>query len=108
MQGFGFPFRVAIRLPGRQTSRNRRGGLQGLLIEQARHGALVAKALCADGTENARWPCLPGHKPTQGFQPRIRAGRGAGRNSRQEHSLRQPGIVIRQAFFEPDPIFGFH
>src|SRR3954468_15485046 len=54
----GFPIRVAVRPPGCQASRDRRRRFQWLLIEHTWRGALVAKTLRADGTENAQRACL--------------------------------------------------
>ena len=76
VQSLGLPFWVAVRLPGRQASRDRRGGFQWLLIEQARRGALVAKALCADGTENSRRRLFAGSQASAGiFKPAFRISR---------------------------------
>ena len=48
------PFGVAVGAPGREAGRDRRRGLQRLLIERARRLALVAEAVGADGPEKTR------------------------------------------------------
>ena len=104
VQSLGLPFRVAVRLPGRQASRDRRGGFQGLLIEQARSGCACRQSLVCRRDGKHPTARFAGSQASAGISTRHLYRQACGRNSRQEQGLRQPGIVISQTFLEPDPV----
>ena len=103
----GHPARIAIGPRRRQAGGNGRGRFQRLLVEHARPPAPVAETVGADGPEDAGLGHLLGHQPGQGFQARLAVGGFAGGKAGDDQRLAQPGIVIGEAFLEPDPVMGF-
>ena len=100
----GLPFGAAIRPPCRQACRDRRGRLDGLLVERLRGvSPLVAEAARADGAEMIPPASSAASSASAAIAARPRHSRRFGRQARCDQGLRKPRIVIGRARLRTRP-----
>jgi hypothetical protein len=98
------PLFAAFGAPRRKARGNRRGRLDGLLIERFGMAAKLAEAFRANRPEASGRRGLNGHEPAQRSNAGLDVSRGVGRQARLNQSLRQTRVVVSENVFEPDPI----
>src|SRR5947207_15930152 len=81
------PLEMAVGTPGRKTGRNRRCGLQRLLIERLWLLALLAEPVRTDRPKQACGRRLPCHEPAQGSETGLDIAGRSGRISRYDQRL---------------------